>query len=97
MSIYQFHCLSSGGLDIKIQDIDCCDDVAAVARAHLILSSGGIAEVWASYRSVDVIFVPLPARPEAISAGSGKAHMPEQTSFLPQAGAASRAETLSNF
>jgi hypothetical protein len=62
MPKYQVCSVDSGGLTLKYDHLDCATDLAAVAVAETLVEAGGVAEVWAGSRRVEIVSVPKPMR-----------------------------------
>jgi hypothetical protein len=60
MARYRICTLDSGGTTIANLERACGDDDEARIVARTALQAGGMAEIWAGSRRVDIVFVPLP-------------------------------------
>ncbi len=60
MPQYRICTLDSGGTNMASYEEICRGDDDARAFAQGILKAGGVAEIWAGARSVDIVFVRLP-------------------------------------
>jgi hypothetical protein len=59
MAHYRICTLDSGGTTIANHDKDCRNDDEARMVATTAIRAGGVAEIWAGERRIDIVFVPL--------------------------------------